>query len=342
MAKQTAIVAAMCFVTFGLTAEYILPDRFSFDSSAMVDIAENLIVGADPSFNIIASLINIFTLPGLTLMIEAAAAGAIFYLLSSRRSLGTLAIAFFTIAVTAPLSLVRPQKENLVFLLAAACVWIISHSKKQSTAILLCVVCYVVYSLISQRPYYWLIIGCIAALSGFSLLSRRNKLLALVLIFVGGFFVPAEIFDLLRLTRDAVNQLRILYPEIEGNRSAFSNPVEAASWMGFLSNYAYAIIRLNFPILFSRTPSEAVLAVYSATWLFVMVKVSASQDWRAMLASRLMLSHLLVLWIFEPDLGSYLRHFSSCFLYLGPMLSSIDRRAVGRYSQWPPMELTSK
>jgi hypothetical protein len=253
--------------------------------------------------------------------------GIAFYLLSNRRLLFSWGVALFSFAIAAPLSLVRPQKENLVLLLTIACVWSIAKSKSHGRALFICLLAYVIYWAISYRPYYILIVGAIIGLWAFSRLSHEMKIAAVLAILVIGFFVPSTVFELLRMTRDAVNDLRVLYPEIEGNRTAFSNPIEAATWIGFLGNYVYAIVRLNLPILFFQTSSEVALTLYAMSWFCVMWMANRSGDWRGQLAVRLMMSHLLVLWIFEPDFGSYLRHFSSCILYLGPMLTAMEAHA---------------
>jgi hypothetical protein len=326
--RQTAIFSAMAFVSFGFVAQYVLPARFRSDSVAMIDVAQGLISGGDPSANVISALIRIFSLPVMTFLVQAGAVGIAFYLLSNRRLLFSWAIALFSFAIASPLSLVRPQKENLVLLLTIVCVWLISKCKSHGRALFFCLIAYIIYWAISHRPYYILILGVIIGLSVFSRLSRRTKIVTVLALFATGFFIPSTVFELLRMTRDAVNDLRVLYPEIEGNRTAFSNPVEAATWIGFLENYAYAVMRLNLPILFFQTPSEVVLTLYSLSWLCVMWMAKRSGDWRGQLAVRLMMSHLLVLWIFEPDFGSYLRHFSSCILYLGPILTAIEARAL--------------
>lgn len=322
--KQTTIVAIIVFLIFGSIAPLVLPGRFSFDASNMADIAQDLIVGNDPSFNVIAGLIRIFSLPGLTIVVQAAGVGAIIYLISSRRFASTTGIALFSIALAAALSLVRPQKEFLVLLLSAFCVAAIVRCKTERRALFACLIAYAAYLAVSMRPYYVLIIGVIVGLSAFSRLSRPGKCAAVAAIAIGGFFVPAQIFDLLRLSRDAVNEFRVFFPEVPGNRSAFFNPLQDPTWIGFLGNYVYAIVRLNFPLLFSQTPSEAVLTLYAGLWFYVMWLAHRVGDWRSRLSVRLMTSHLLVLWIFEPDLGSYLRHFSSCVLYLGPILTAVE------------------
>ena len=326
--KIIAIGLVLTFVAFTQVSALVTPDYYSFDSTSMVDIAEGIIGDADGSFTVIARLISIFSLPGLTLIVEAAGCCIIVYLINGRRLMSNLCLAAFSLAVTVPLSLVRPQKEILVLLLTALCVYCVNRAQKPIWALCLTVGLYSLYTAFSWRPYYVLITALIPALYLFDRLSTRNRVILLVTAGLGGFLIPSSVFELVRLTRDAVNELRVLYPEIEGNRTAFSNPMETASWGAFLYNYAYATIRLNIPILFSITPNEIVLTLFSSSWFYLMWNAYKTVDWRARFVVRLILAHLLVLWIFEPDLGSYLRHFSSCILYLAPLFRAIEEHPV--------------
>lgn len=264
----------------------------------------------------------------MTLIIEAAGCCIIVYLISGRRLMSNLCLATFSVAVTVPLSLVRPQKEILVYLLTAVCVYCINRARKPIWALCLTVGLYFLYTVLSWRPYYALITALIPALYLFDRLSMRSRVTLLLAVGLGGFLIPSSVFEILRLTRDGINALRVLYPEIEGNRTAFSNPMEAASWGAFLYNYAYAAIRLNIPVFFSITPNEIVLTLFSSSWFYLMWNAYKCDDWRARFVVRLILAHLLVLWIFEPDLGSYLRHFSSCILYLVPIFRAIEEYAL--------------
>lgn len=328
--RQIAISVTLLFLAFALFGQFVLPDRFSGDTTNMVDIAENIVSGADASFLVIANLIRVFTLPGLTALVIFSGCCIILYLLKDRRFASTLLIALYSIALATPLSLVRPQKEILVFLLTAVCLLIVMRAKTPGRALFGSLLAYGLYLYISRRPYYILITAIIPVLFLFEKLSARARVAILLLIGVAGFLIPSFAFELLRLTRDAANDLRVLYPEMEGNRSAFSNPFEAATWPAFLGNYVYAVVRLNFPVLFSRTPSEFALTLFSILWFYVLWMTYKIGDWRARFTARLIISHLLIMMIFEPDLGSYLRHFSSCLLYLQPILLQLDRLGLER------------
>jgi hypothetical protein len=327
-AKIIAIVVAAGFLVFGQMSSILLPGYFSNDTQNMVDIAEGLAVGYDVSLAVIAALIGMFSLPGLTLMVQLAGMVIVFYLMAPRRLVFTQLLALYSLALTAPLSLVRPQKELLVFLLTAVCVWIINRVKTERAALIWTVLAYAIYLAVSLRPYYVLIIGAMLFLTLFVRRSAGGKLGILLVVFLLGFLIPNSLLEMLRLLRDAINDLRVLYPDLPGNRTAFSNPLVGAGWIGFVGNYVYAAIRLNLPLLFSVTPSELALNIFSLTWFYAMAKGYRTRDWRARFMVRLIMSHLLVMWIFEPDLGSYLRHFSSLILYLSPIFAAIESKYI--------------
>ena len=181
-----------------------------------------------------------------------------------------------------------------------------------------------------------MIVGLIVLLEFMFKCSPRRRLFAFAIILLAGFLVPDMVFELFRKTRDGVNELRVLFPDLPGNRSAFSNPVVGGGWPGFLINYLYAAMRLNLSLLFSYTPNEFALTLFTTMWFYTMKLAYHTGDWRAQLVVRLIVAHLGVLCIFEPDLGSYLRHFSSLLLYLPLMLAAIERQK-GRVRDEKPL-----
>lgn len=321
----------MAFFFFAQIASQILPSYYSSDFSNMVDIAEGVVSGVDVSLAVIASLISVFSVGGLTLIVNIAGALIFFFVLSGRKKVSTTLVALLSLAILAPLALVRPQKEILVLVLTAFCTWGVMRSKTPMRALVLIVTFYILYSYISLRPYYVLITGLIPLLFFFVRMSPRKRYAILCVVFIVGFFVPNGIYEQLRATRDAINDLRVLYPDMEGNRTAFSNPIQSGGWIGFLINYCAAVVRLNFPLLYWQTLNEVAMTLFSGSWFYFMYRGVKTQDWRALFMVRLLLCHLLILWIFEPDLGSYLRHLSSCVLYLIPIFRAVE----GQCTQTP-------
>src|SRR5690606_16251863 len=123
--------------------------------------------------------------------------------------------------------------------------------------------------------------------------------------------------------RDIVNRGR-QWSNFAGSRSAFMNLVPTRDAFDFLVNYFYAVLRLNLPILFNPAPQEVFLMLNVGIYGWLAYIGCSVRDPAVRFPVVLFISHVLVLTIFEPDLGSYLRHLSSVFIYLLPALSFWD------------------
>lgn len=98
-------------------------------------------------------------------------------------------------------------------------------------------------------------------------------------------------------------------------RTVFSNITTPNDASSIIINYLYAAARLNLPIIFSPTIKELYLQVYLFATAYTILRIGKN-DKSLQIATLAMIS---VYPLFEPDLGSYLRHFSSLtpiFMYI--------------------------
>src|SRR5690606_1092198 len=91
-----------------------------------------------------------------------------------------------------------------------------------------------------------------------------------------------------------------------------------------------AIVRLNFPIIFQPGTKELFLTVNVSILGYLAFLGLSSPDRRTWRPTLLFLSHFMVLMIFEPDYGSYLRHIMTSAPLLGPALLEIGSRRKNR------------
>ena len=256
-----AYVAAALFMVFCIFSERLLPDYFSWDTQAMTSFASGILT-MDRTSAVIANLIRIFSLDGVTWAIRIIGVGVIFFLLYKRRHVLSIAAAACSLIAMAPLSLVRPQKEILVIFLTILVTITLRLAKKPSFALAIIVAAYVGYTVLSGRPYYWLITGLIVCLTIIDRLKVYQKVIVVVLALIVGAFLPASIYKSLADTRDIVNATRIINIGGEGNRTVFINLSDNYNEVSFLINYAYAFLRLNVPLIFSHSPSDIFSMVF--------------------------------------------------------------------------------
>jgi hypothetical protein len=137
---------------------------------------------------------------------------------------------------------------------------------------------------------------------------------------------PVSVYDALQTPRDSANHyaLNLLHRD---NRTIFFNPYPPDSFLHFWGNYIYALGVLNVPFVRVNNISanEFVIALNVAFFVWLLM-AGQREGGKSQALAMLFLSHIIVLNLFDPDLGSYFRHFSSVYLYLIPAFAWLELR----------------
>jgi hypothetical protein len=301
-----------------------LPDKWLQDSGRITDLVQTSSFETS-SFGASAYLLS-FVPDALWPFINAALASILVALTvySTRTALG-LAAAFMTLLPMMVLTLLAPSKETVVIAVALA-LYAIAHRYRPSTLILTVSATYAAYGSM-VRGYYLLILAVFAATLVARKLPTSVMFLGVALGAVALFFLSPEIFHTLQDQRDTSN-IYAQYIAQSDNRTAFFNPFVPDSAFAFLANYAYAGALLNFPFFRFVSPKEVLLFSNILVYAWLMFAGLRASNPNVRILSTLFLSHILVLWLFEPDLGSYFRHSSSVFVYLLPAFHYRETRAT--------------
>lgn len=263
-------------------------------------------------------------LPQSLLVPTVFAVGAVHILLIYGRNAhpGTLLLCALLI-LPAMLFFSRPSKEILLspvtfLVLALLCLRIGGLGRVLAVA-----ACYLLYAYF-VREYFVIITAVFAALMLLAHLPWRLGLLLCFLGLAGLSFAPPWLFEVLQGPRDAINLFRTALTTV-GTQSAFMNPLPPDSLPNFVYNYGYALLRLNLPVLFEIRAQEVfLLAVAAATFSLAAFGLRRGGA-RERACALLVLAHAMTLALFEPDLGSYLRHLTSATIFLVPILALLDR-----------------
>ena len=320
-------ILVSCFLAFAMVGNAILPGRYSNDTGTMMAGIEDA-TGLDTSFQRMSQTIDLLTYEGVLGLTILLGVLIIRRMARNLRTELSLALLVLTLVAVVPLNLIRPQKEFYVALLSVCSIGVI-YRVRPSWQLPAISVLYLIYAVSLGRVYYYPILGMFWFIVFLHRCSPRARLVVLGAVLLAGFGIPDDMLAPLQTVRDTLNEVRILFPE-EDSRTAFMNLSDVIGWPNFLMNYGYAVVRLNVPILFSIAPQEALLTAVALTWLALVRRGVLSKDRPAQLASSLILAHMSVLWLFEPDLGTYLRHLSSVFVYLLPLLQLVDARQEQR------------
>jgi hypothetical protein len=187
---------------------------------------------------------------------------------------------------------------------------------------------YCLYAIIF-RQYFFLISAAFAGIMIFRRSPVTIKIIIIICTLLIMYFLPESIYKDLHDARDLVNRFRIGVSG-SGYRTAFVNLVPADGLFNFLTNFGYAIIRLNFPVIFTPTPKEILLTANVLVLGYLTVVGLSSNDRRIWRPASLFVAHFLVLMIFEPDYGSYLRHIMTSAPLLGPALLMLGSKKDAR------------
>ncbi|QXT37991.1 hypothetical protein KV697_19830 (plasmid) [Sphingomonas sanguinis] len=182
-------------------------------------------------------------------------------------------------------------------------------------------VLYLLYAVIF-RQYFIIIFAVWLGLLLLLKVDWRWRIVILAVVPLAAMLIPDSLYETLQMQRDIVNYTRL---GGQGNRTAFMNLVQPDGLRTFPVNYFYAAWRLNFPIFVGGGPKEAYLFVMLGVYVLLMIRGLRSGNSRVSWPAALFCAHMLVLNIFEPDLGSYLRHLSTALLFLAPSLAMWDR-----------------
>lgn len=302
----------------------LLPERFTTDSDLIENIANGVASGdISRAFEHTATffaMLGPLTKPFLVML------GVVTFSVFTSRVMTVQALIFAFFITISPflMGMIRPQKEIIVAILALASYAAAPANRKEWVAIAIVVGLYGIYAALF-RPYYALIAAVFGGLYIWSKASSGQRALLAGGLILAYAFLPNEVLTALQEPRDIINQNRV-YLRPEASRSAFFNPYPDVDHITFLGNYAYAFIRINIPLLFDQTFAEIFLTLNLAAYAYLLAIVRRSQNQQTKLLTRLFIAHFIVLPVFEPDLGSYLRHISSVFVYLTPALLAFDAR----------------
>lgn len=169
---------------------------------------------------------------------------------------------------------------------------------------------------VSVRSYYLLIAAAAVSVWIYRRIGLRARLVATCAALLALYLSPSVVYHALLNPRDmAVDYL--VYQSPFGARTSFYNVLPPDSFASFCIDYAYAALRLHLPMLFSPDPRGiAMQAFVLAAWSATRRPRNAARDWPGIgVLACIVLGHMMVSTLFEPDLGSYVRHLSSVSLF---------------------------
>lgn len=320
------IVTSLAFVPFVFMAQTVLASILPSQGNDAETVAKmsSMTASADAfdgyaAVSLIYAYTNELMRTGLLIVFGLATIGLLLWWLRLPR---TLALALACLIPAWLLYLPLFTKDTFVTPVVIGVTLILtSFSQNAAVRLGLTSALYLAYAVVF-RQYFIIILAFWIGIVIFLNVSWRWRIVLLIAVPLVAVMVPDSLYETLQMQRDIVNYTRL---GGQGNRTAFINLVKPDGLETFPINYVYAFWRLNFPIFSGIGPKEIYLFIMLCGYVALMVTGLRSGNSRVSWPAALFLAHMLVLNIFEPDLGSYLRHLSTALLYLAPSLAMWDR-----------------
>lgn len=294
-----------------------LPEKYGRDAGFLADVME---IGrlADTSFSTMAAIYG--ALPGWFLPHLPAFVGGVslWVILSYVRSYQTMLLLFVLLPPYLLLNFLYPSKETLVAIMALAVYAACRKIKGTLPVFLVILALYVPYG-IFIRQYYLLILAVFTAIF---LIMRTNSIVWMLLACAGIValaLIPNEVYFQIQSPRDAI------YAQLSSGsnlfvRTCFPNPLPPDNAFNFLVNTLYGLLVLFVPFIIGQSVNEVLLLINVAAYAAMVYYGLKHMRGGAQLPYMLFIGHILTQAQFEPDLGSYMRHFSSVFVLIAPAL----------------------
>jgi hypothetical protein len=312
---------------FSIPVEYY-PAKWSFDALKISgDIAYYDISG---SFEATRKTLYFAGKLSANLITISVAIGWIFII---SKYVDTLHKALITSLFLVPLflfNLLWPAKETIVMLLSLLLVLL--WTKFRINLLATIVISYLVYGLFF-RTYYLLIllVFIIFNVMNFPVIYKKNSIdlfgtiidssstgvfykIFIVLVFI--FAMPESFYISSQGQRDVSNAYAILEGSL--NMTAFNNLNDVGRGFDFIVNYLWSALNLLFPFVIGFTVNQFLLFAFNVVTFIAIYRIFKFKISNVFVY--LYCSHVAVLFLFEPDQGSYLRHILSVSIYLVPLL----------------------
>lgn len=337
-----AVAVAVGYLIIVLLAEDLLPEKWLIDTGKIYDTLEAGFYGearsTDNSFVATARFFGVLPMVLNYIWIYALGVFIAFWSILGARSAWFTTGMVLLIAPILFLCLIAPTKDVIVVLVTVI-VGLSAYRLSSRGHLLLLMALYVVYGAF-VRDYFLAILVVFLGLAWFYQLRRRHQVTIVLVALLVCLVMPGEIAYMLQSQRDQANAFARVVGSV--NRTAFDNALPPTSGIAFLVNYVNATVRLTLPFLFTPSANEA----YFAVVLFVAISIyrrrmqwtnlrddypvtDEGSVWRIHRMEQLFFAHVLVLFLFEPDIGSYFRHISAAFPYLVCMLHFLEVERQG-------------
>ncbi|MEJ0063843.1 MAG: hypothetical protein WDO70_11795 [Alphaproteobacteria bacterium] len=294
----------------------VLPEKFFRDAEGLAQMIQTQKIDANAfgSMVIFYNAMPSWLVPHLPAIVGTLSLAVVLPYIRSYWIMLLMPFLFYPFVV---FNFMAPSKETLVGIMALIVYRLCRNPHWEIPAFVGIVLMYALYGAL-VRPYYLLIL---VLFMGFIFMARTPVAIWLpcvLFVLVGMIFLPKEVFWEIQSSRDmyALSQSQAAGGHVV--RTYFYNLLPPINVLNFFINTVWGVLVLVCPFLVAFTINELVMMLNVALYASAALAGFSKMQGAARLPYVLFMAHILTLAQFEPDLGSYLRHFSSVLVLIAP------------------------
>ncbi len=298
-----------------------LPEKFSRDATLLAEMIESG-TSDEGSYGAMAMIYSMVPGPLLPFLPVCVALPTLWIILGYVRSYPVMLLLPILFPPFLIMNFMNPTKETLVAILALFVYRIAKSRLSVLSAVALICVTYVVYAKF-VRIYYFLIAAFFAGIWLTRVLPAAVTIGGAAIVLLLMAFLPSEVYETLQGPRDEAAR----FMEFSGHvvRTFFYNLMPPKDVIAFLVNTAWGVLVMLFPFVIAQSFNEALMMINVYFFLGMARATIKYKTGVGQLPAYLFFGHILTQAQFEPDLGSYVRHFSVMFVILAPGMQYMFR-----------------
>lgn len=293
-----------------------LPEKFGRDAATLAEMIESndFDAGSYGAMAAIYSHVPSALLPFLPLVV---CIPSLWIILRYVRSYPVMMIMPVLLLPYMVMNFIYPSKETFVGVMMIGIYWISQSKLSTLRTFIILLVLYAAYAAFI-RSYYFLIAAFFLAIMVARQIPAAFTVLGIMLGLTAMAFLPESVFIAIQGSRDD-NSL-IMSKLSHEVRTYFFNPMPPDNLLAFLVNMSWGILVMFIPFLIAQSFNEVLMMVNVFFYTGTVLAMLRYKRGGAQLPALLFIGHILTQAQFEPDLGSYVRHFSCTLVMLSPAI----------------------
>ncbi len=291
-----------------------LPDRFGRDAETLAEMVQtgNFDEG---SYGAMAAIYSYVPAPLLPFLPLAICLPSLWIIMGYVRSYAIMMLLPILMLPYLIMNFMNPTKETLVALMALIIYRISQSHLSTFKATGLIILIYGAYAA-GVRSYYAMILAFFLGFLMVKHLPRAFTVVGIVIVLGVMAFLPASVYEAIQGPRDEAALYMSRMSEYV--RTFFFNLMEPQDMLSFFVNTFWGVLVMYMPLFIAQSFNEVLMMINVYCYTGMVIALLRYRKGAAQLPAYLFLGHVLTQAQFEPDLGSYVRHFSSILTMLAP------------------------